>query len=248
MYAVTEVIRVLIERDALDAAEYELEQCADPRASRSIEAVRFLIARGRLRGAQARLQEALDDFLEGGQRCARLGLLTPSIAPWRGEAALVHAALGNTGEARRLADEQLELARAFGRPLTLGISLRACGLIEGGETGLELLAEAVKTLERSQSPLELARALSDHGAALRHAGRRVQARAQLERALDLAHHCGARRIANHARDELIAAGAKPRRDAITGRDALTAGELRVARLAAQGLTNRELAQCAVHHH
>jgi DNA-binding CsgD family transcriptional regulator len=45
-----------------------------------------------------------------------------------------------------------------------------------------------------------------------------------------------------ARTELIAAGAKPRRDAITGRDALTAGELRVARLAAEGLTNREIAQ------
>jgi len=53
---------------------------------------------------------------------------------------------------------------------------------------------------------------------------------------------GARRIANRARGELIAAGAKPRRDAITGRDALTAGELRVARLAAEGLTNREIAQ------
>ena len=53
---------------------------------------------------------------------------------------------------------------------------------------------------------------------------------------------GARRIANQARGELIAAGAKPRRDAITGRDALTASELRVARLAAEGLTNREIAQ------
>ena len=112
----------------------------------------------------------------------------------------------------------------------------------GGETGLDLLAEAVKTLERSQSPLELARTLSDYGAALRRAGRRVQARAELERALDLAHYLGARRIANQAREELTAAGAKPRRDAITGRDALTAGELRVARLAAEGLTNREIAQ------
>jgi DNA-binding CsgD family transcriptional regulator len=68
------------------------------------------------------------------------------------------------------------------------------------------------------------------------------ARAELERALDGAHHCGARRIAAKSRAELIAAGAKPRRDAITGRDALTAGELRVARLAAQGLTNRDIAQ------
>ena len=65
---------------------------------------------------------------------------------------------------------------------------------------------------------------------------------ELERALDLAHRLGARRIAARARAELIAAGAKPRRDAITGRDALTAAELRVARLAAEGLTNREIAQ------
>jgi DNA-binding CsgD family transcriptional regulator len=100
----------------------------------------------------------------------------------------------------------------------------------------------VRTLEYSQSRLELARALSDYGGALRRAGRRVQARTQLERALDLAHRCGARRIAARARAELVAAGAKPRRDAITGRDALTASELRVARLAAEGLSNREIAQ------
>jgi DNA-binding CsgD family transcriptional regulator len=242
MHAVSEVIRVLIERDALDQAEHELEQLADPCASGSIEVARFLIARGRLRAAEGRLQEALGDLLECGQRCARLGIVMLSATLWRAEAALVHVTLGDTGEARRLAGEQLELARAFGRPRTLGISLRACGLIEGGEGGVELLAEAVKTLEASQSPLELARAQSDYGAALRRAGHRVQARSELERALDLAHRLGARRIAAQARMELTAAGAKPRRDAITGRDALTAGELRVARLAAEGLTNREIAQ------
>ncbi len=242
IHAVTEVIRVLIDRDDLDQAEDALEQCADPLTSRSVDVVPFLIARGRLRRAQGRLQEALEDFLECGQRSEHLGLSMLSAVPWRAEAALVHAALGDTRKARRLAGEQLQLARAFGRTRTLGISLRASGLIEGGETGLELLAEAVTTLEGSQSPLELARALSDYGAALRRAGRRVHARAELERALDLAYRLGARRIANQARAELIAAGAKPRRDAITGRDALTAGELRVARLAADGLTNREIAQ------
>jgi DNA-binding CsgD family transcriptional regulator len=166
----------------------------------------------------------------------------PSGAPWRGEAALVYAISGNSAEARRLADEQLSLARASGLPRTLGISLRVSGLVEGGERGVELLCEAVQTLERSHSPLELARARSDYGAALRRSGHRVQARTELHRALDLAHRLGARRIANQARSELIAAGAKPRRDAITGRDALTAAELRVARLDAQGLTNREIAQ------
>jgi tetratricopeptide (TPR) repeat protein len=179
--AVAELLKVLIERDELGAAEDVLERSGDPRGSRSITAARLLFARGGLHGAQGRLQEAREDFLECGVRS--MGIAGVGGAPWRGEAALVSSALGETREARRLAREQLELARAFGRPRTLGISLRASGVVEGGEPGLELLGEAVKTLERSQSPLELARALGDYGAALRRAGRRLQARTELARAL-----------------------------------------------------------------
>jgi DNA-binding CsgD family transcriptional regulator len=240
--SVSDLLLVLIERDELATADRELEQFGDPCESRSMPVTRFLIGRGRVHAAQRRFEEALNDFLDCGQRCARLGILAQNGAPWRGEAALAYAMSGNSVEARRLADEQLGLARASGLPRTLGVSLRVCGLVEGGGMGLELLGEAVQTLERSQSPLELARALADYGAALRRAGQRVQARTELHRALDLAHRLGARRIANQARAELIHAGAKPRRDAITGRDALTPAELRVARLAAQGITNREIAQ------
>jgi hypothetical protein len=191
---------------------------------------RVRIARGRLRVAQGRTEEGLRDLLDAARGWQRAGFGLFSAARWREEAALAHAAAGNRAEACRLAGEQVELARAFGRPRTLGVSLRAAGIVQGGVAGLALLNEAVETLERSQSPLELARALLGHGSALRRAGRRVHARTQLERALDLAHRCGARRIASQARSELIAAGARPRRDAITGRDALTASELRVARL------------------
>jgi DNA-binding CsgD family transcriptional regulator len=241
MPAALELVRVLIERDELDAAGETIEELIDTHASPSVNAGRLLLERGRLRAARGEPRGALDDFLQCGERYARLGA-AESSTPWRGEAALMYAQLGHPGEARRLADQQLELARASGRRRALGVSLRVSGLVQGGEAGLALLKEAISTLERSESPLELARALSDHGAMLRRAGQRVQARVELEQALDLAHRCGARRIANRARAELIAAGAKPRRDAITGRDALTAGELRVARLAADGLTNREIAQ------
>ena len=112
MLAVTEVVRVLVERDELEAAEDVLGQLADPLASRQVDVPRFLFARGQLRGAQGRLQEAFDDLVECGQRCERLGLPVVSAVVWRAEAAVVCAALGDLEEARRLAGEQLELARA----------------------------------------------------------------------------------------------------------------------------------------
>ena len=239
--ALAHLVETLVERDALDDAAAELRRMAPPLASHTVVVAAYLVARGRLRMAQGRSEEALRDFLASGERCERLGI-DDTLYEWRSEAAIAHALLGHAAEAQRLARAALEVARGFGLPRALGAALRAAGLVEGGERGLALLAEAVTVLERSQAPVELARALTDHGAALRRAGQRAKARAQLERGLDLAHHWGARRIAGQARSELVAAGAKPRRDAITGRDALTASELRVARLAAAGKTNREIAQ------
>ena len=60
--------------------------------------------------------------------------------------------------------------------------------------------------------------------------------------LDLAARCGARPLADRAREELVAAGARPRRELLTGPQALIAAELRVARLAAEDKTNQQVAQ------
>src|SRR5205814_8672253 len=67
-------------------------------------------------------------------------------------------------------------------------------------------------------------------------------REPLREALELARACGADAIAARAHDELVTAGARPRRDPTESRSNLTASELRVARLAAEGMTNREIAQ------
>jgi DNA-binding CsgD family transcriptional regulator len=241
MHAITHLVETLVERGELDVAEAQLARIPAQLDSHSILAMNFLMARGRLRAAQGRHAEALHDFLLAGQRAERLGIVF-AMYGWQSQAAIMHACLGRADEARALARAEVEITRAAGLPRALGIALRASGLVEGGDVGLSLLAESVSVLETSQARVELARALADYGAALRRVGRRPQARAVLERALDAAHHCGTRRIAAQARDELVAAGAKPRREAITGRDALTASELRVARLAAAGQTNREIAQ------
>ena len=90
--------------------------------------------------------------------------------------------------------------------------------------------------------LEHARTLVDLGAALRRLGHRSDARPPLAAGLDQAVRCGATALAQRARTELQATGARPRRLLVTGRDALTPSERRIATLAAEGRSNRDIAQ------
>ncbi|MFL5885651.1 MAG: LuxR C-terminal-related transcriptional regulator, partial [Thermoleophilaceae bacterium] len=124
----------------------------------------------------------------------------------------------------------------------VGMALRAAGLVEGGERRIELLAEAADVLADAPARLERARALTDLGAALRQANRRIAAREPLRLALDLADACGARPLAERARQELRAAGGRPRRPRTSGVEALTASERRIAAMAARGMSNPEIAQ------
>ena len=166
----------------------------------------------------------------------------PSFLPWRSEAALVRLMLGAEDEARRLADEELELARAFTAPRAQAVALRAAGLTRGGRAGEALLREALDTHERADAGLERARVLTDLGALVRRGNRRREARELLRDALDVATRAGARPLAARAETELRATGARPRRVILAGVESLTASERRVAELAGEGLTNREIAQ------
>lgn len=201
-----------------------------------------LLARGRLALAQGDPRRALDDLLECGRRQLAVPAPNPAVLPWRSEAALAAQALGRDDDARRLADEELALARTFDSPRALGIALRAAGLVAGGAARLALLEQAVAALAASPSRLEYVRARISLGAAQREVGDRTTARETLRAALDVAHHAGATGLAAAARAELVAAGARPRRAAAHGADALTPSERRVCELAERGLTNRDIAQ------
>jgi DNA-binding CsgD family transcriptional regulator len=100
----------------------------------------------------------------------------------------------------------------------------------------------VDVLEGSGARLEHARSLADLGAALRRAGKRVDARDALTRALDAAEVCGAAPLVGQVTTELRTAGFRPRRHRLVGPGALTPSERRVAEIAAGGASNREIAQ------
>jgi DNA-binding CsgD family transcriptional regulator len=236
------LIKTQVLQGELDAAKRTLAPLEFEAEGGSLIAAIPRFARGRLRIAQRRLAEGLEDFLAVGVVLTRAFVTCPGALPWRSEAALADLALGDREAAGRLADEELALARTFGAPRALGVAKRAAGVVAGGDRGESLLREAVDDLERGGARLERARALADLGALLRRRNRRTEARALLREALDTAHRSGAGPLAEYAGTELRATGARPRRVLLTGLESLTASERRVAEFASEGLTNREIAQ------
>src|SRR5215472_6463869 len=195
---------------------------------------RLALAAGDLGTARAELKAAAGIY-------EALHLVNPGASCWRSALALAVAA-EDPAEALRLANAELDEAQQAGLLRPAGIALRARGMLEGGERGLRDLREAAELAAKAGARLEHARSLVELGAALRRANQRTAAREPLRTGLDLAHRCGATRLAQRARDELLATGARPRRGALTGLEALTVSERRVAELAAAGMSNPEIAQ------
>jgi len=198
-------------------------------------------------GSQAQLLVAEGrhaEALAATERLAQFELTIggfPGWPPWRSLRARALAALGRADEAMAIAQEEVELARRFGAAGVVGQSLRAAGEVDP-EHGVERLREAVETLERSTARYELAATLVSLGRALRLARHPSDARDPLRRALELAHRCGADALVEQARAELYATGVRPRNAERSGPASLTASERRVAELAADGRTNKEIAQ------
>ena len=245
-FAATVLAEIAIAGGQLDEAESLLAPLPHEPLPAGVGTVLIPAARGRLRLAQGRAQEALEAF----EAC--IALWDPKLwgMPMR-DAGYVHArsgaayaliALDDRPRARALAEAELVDTRRFGGRRALGIALRAAGLATGGPKGMAMLEESVAVFAESPALLERAASLIEWGAALRRAGQRSQSVEILAQGLDAAARCGARPLVASAREELRVAGARPRRDWTAGVEALTASELRVARLARDGRTNREIAQ------
>jgi DNA-binding CsgD family transcriptional regulator len=231
---------LLLERGELAEAQRLVER--PPAVAQRGHFVNFFRVRGLVAMGAGAPEHALTEFRAAGDLALSLRIENPAFTPWRSEAALALHRLERWDEARELGREELELSRRWGAARTVGISLRALGLIERGRTREQLLHEAVEVLADSPARLEHARALVDLGAALRRGNRRSEARQLLRQGVELAHGCGATALVALANEELAATGAHPRTVLLSGLDALTASERRVAHMAAEDASNKEIAQ------
>lgn len=233
---------VYLQRGELEAARDALTLTADM-APQSMHRPIALFARAQVKLADSNAVGALTDARAAGQQLiSDFGIDNPGFLPWRCTAALAAKAAGDPRQADRLAGEALERAQACGVPRAIGQALRTAATLADNGRAITLLEEAATALKDSPSMLERAHTLVDLGGAQRRAGHREAAQTPLRQGLELADQLGAIALAESARQELRATGARPRRAAYTGAAALTPTERRVAELAAQGMTNQEIAQ------
>ena len=235
--------RTLVERGDLDGARRALAVRGRPNPGSDGETVllradvELLLADGRWEDA-LRTASSLADVGAGGVRPP--GTANPAWVPWRSLTARALDALGRRPEAVALVEAELEDARRWGAPGATAASLRLLGALRHDE-GLGLLEQSVEVVETSPARLEHAKSLVAWGSALRRSGHRSDAREPLARGVELAGHCGASTLVETAKTELYAAGGRPRREALTGPASLTPSERRIAELAAEGLTTRQIA-------
>ena len=238
----------LTEQGRLEDARAQLSQVPEPDPPSMIiyaltdSRARFHLACGDYEAAASdvrlllRLEEPLADFVAWRRPAAGVFINQRVL----GARALI--GLGDLEGARVLVEEEMPRAKAFGTHRGIGMTLHAAGMLEHGETRIQTLNLATEELAHSQSRLEYAQALYDYGAALRRANRRVEARPPLQAALAISREAQAGPLRDHAAEEPKATGARVSRPALTGVDALTASEHRIASMAARGMSNADIAQ------
>lgn len=234
-YAVSFAVDALIDLGELGEAQAALASVPieDSPQIAAVSMLRFQAARVRLACGDL---TAVADLAETGQR---LGGMCSAFFPWRADVALALLQVGDAEGARALAHEELREGELEESRYVQVRALRALAL---AERSIDPLRRADELTRGAPIRLERARVLAELGAALRRRGHLREAGPVLREALELADLCGAVPLVSSAREELRAAGARPRRTQRTGRAALTPSELRVCQLAATGAGNRQIAR------
>ncbi|MGQ0465273.1 MAG: AAA family ATPase [Sporichthyaceae bacterium] len=193
----------------------------------------ILLLRGDHRGAVEAFDRARGYFRIQGH-------LGPAGMGWTLEHVHALAATGHPAQARELAADFLAGASVFGERRLLGLAWIAVGVAADPDADGDAHARAHALLVDSPHRWEAAVAALQLGRLRRRGGERDEAKALLEPTLAYAEAQRASPLAEEVRNELRALGLRPERR--SGSRTLTPAQDRVARLAASGLTNREIAQ------
>ncbi|MEV4560378.1 AAA family ATPase [Kitasatospora sp. NPDC049285] len=170
--------------------------------------------------AVGRAEDALAEYRACGDTMARWGLdHLPAIAPWRLGAARAHLALGRPQAAAHLADQQLARLGSSGHRRLRGLALwTRAGAAERTERTV-LLERAVDELEQAGAEADLAKVLAELSEAHQRDGDPGRARL-VDRRLPRT----------------------PALSVVPAPEGLSEAERRVAELAVQGLSNRDIAR------
>jgi DNA-binding CsgD family transcriptional regulator len=203
-------------------------------------ALPYLYARGHHYLAVGHCYAALADFLRCGELGRDWGLDMADLVPWRSAAAEAWLQLGNHDRARQLAQEQLGRP-AVVAPRSRGLALRILSAVSASDRQPHLLGEALDLFEECGDRYGQALTLRDLGAAYSALGRSRRARMMLRRARYLAEVCAAGPLCAELLAMPDADGLVPASPVKQPPTSLTDSEWRVALLAADGYTNREIA-------
>ncbi|GII95977.1 hypothetical protein Ssi02_62080 [Sinosporangium siamense] len=235
-----------------DAARYLAVPVPDA-MFRTPAGLHYLHARGAYHLACGRHETALADFERCGALMAAWGIDHPGLVPWRVGAGRANLAMGRTTAARALADEQL-LRLPPGSFRTRGLALRLRAAVVSAPERPALLEKAAEILRVAGDRFELAHTLADLSAAHHDLGDTALGRAVEHRALRIARACRAEPLRESLSRTLLSAGQAGGgpglgNGAMVGARGIRAGagtpdlsdaERRVAALAAQGFTNRQI--------
>ena len=194
---------------------------------------------------KAILCNALGRYEEAWTAAASVYAEPVLYSTWIGSELIESAARsGRPERAARALENLREMASAAGTDWVLGVAARCRALLGGGETCEGLYRASIGHLQRTRQPVELARSHLVYGEWLRREGRRIDARQELRTAREMFDAIGAVAFTDRTARELAATGEtfrkRPRESGLGS--TLTVREAQIARLAADGLSNREIGE------
>ncbi|MEV4075498.1 helix-turn-helix transcriptional regulator [Nonomuraea fuscirosea] len=244
MYAIAQASGAVLaalrgEQDRVESLAVAAEQVALPIGARPVLAT-VQLARGLAALGEGRYADAFDHLRrmhDPGDPAFHLALRCFSIAE------LADAAV-HSGQSRAIAGiiEELEAVAVTTPSPSLHADLRYARAVLADDAAAEPFFDAALGADLRRWPFVRARTQLAYGEWLRRQRRTAESRAPLRMARETFDALGVIPWSERARQELRASGESSRSRSSEARDVLSAQELQIAQMAADGLTNREIGE------